>query len=372
MSCYAKTFLFSIGDCGNKNKTVSNLSLNSLSESIKDTQMSINQSAETSSVTVQNQRVVLSKFPAGTANIKISQGMKLKIASKTQMASTIKKTDMDKLASSLTSQIDSSLDTKTDIGSDQAIQEKISNVKKSIISVVKKTTTIKSSNDAAAEAVAVNNQEIIIDFAEFNSDMLEAIVARFKVQGSSGAIPEIVINQDLIADIQMESALSAVAEAISQDETVLKAEAEVIEQLASKGVGIGDLTSTYIKELNQTIRKAVEEGGKLGSVVVTETGKLGGKIVDVVGEVGGKAIETGGSVLKTYVIIIGLVIVAAIIGFVIFGKSLVSNPDAIKAIGSTASSFTPTGRLAGAASALPSAPALPKASFGFGSCGYRF
>ena len=79
---------------------------------------------------------------------------------------------------------------------------------------------------------------------------------------------------------------------------------------------------------------------------------------------------------------IGLVIIVAIGGFFLFGKALVSNPDAIKAIGSTASSFTPAGRLAGAASAIKapsvapsvpsSVPSIPKASFGFGSCGYRF
>ncbi len=357
MGCYGKTLFFSLGDCASKSKSVSNLSFNSLSESIKDTQMSINQSAQTSTVTVQNQRVVLNKFPAGTANIKISQGMKLKIASKTQMSSTIKKADMDELANSLASQIDNTLNVKTDMGVDQSIQEKITNVKKNIISVVKKSTTINSSNKAAAEAVAVNNQEIIIDFAEFNSDMLEAIVARFKVPGSTGAIPEIIINQDLIADIQMESALSAVAEAISQDKQVNKAETELRDALVAKGMGIGELTAGAVKEL----------------------GTLGGKVVDTAGELGGKAIETGGSIVRTIAIVVGLVIIVGIAGFFLFGKALVSNPDAIKAIGSTASSFTPAGRLAGAASAvkpsvpsIPSAPALPKASFGFGSCGYRF
>lgn len=363
MPCYGKTLFFSLGDCGSKNKSVSNLSFNSLSESIKDTQMSVNQSAQTSTVTVQNQRVVLNKFPAGTANIKISQGMKLKIASKTQMSSTIKKADMDELANSLATQIDSTLNLKTDIGADQAMQDKITNVKKSIISVVKKSTTINSSNKAAAEAVAVNNQEIIIDFAEFNSDMLEAIVARFKVPGSTGAIPEIIINQDLIADIQMESALSAVAEAISQDKQVNKAETELKEALVAKGMGIGELTSDAVKELGATTRKVAEEAGKLGSEVVKGAVKIA---------------DSAFSFAKILPIMIGLVIIVAIGGFFLFGKSLVENPDAIKAIGSTASSFTPAGRLAGAASAIkapsvaPSVPALPKASFGFGSCGYRF
>jgi hypothetical protein len=346
MGCYGKTLFFSLGDCASKSKSVSNLSFSSLSESIKDTQMSVNQSAQTSTVTVQNQRIVLNKFPAGTANIKISQGMKLKIASKTQMSSTIKKADMDELAASIQSQLDNTLDVKSDIGVDQSIQEKITNVKKSIISVVKKNTTITSSNKAAAEAVAVNNQEIVIDFAEFNSDMLEAIVARFKVPGSTGAIPEIIINQDLIADIQMESALSAVAEAISQDKQVNKAETALKEALVAKGMGLGELTAGAVKEL--------------------------GKVVDTAGKLGDTALKEGGSVLRTYVMIIGAVIVAAIIGFVVFGKSLVSNPDAIKAIGSTASSMSSAGRMTGAASAIPSAPGLPKASFGFGSCGYRF
>lgn len=359
MPCYGKTLFFSLGDCASKSKSVSNLSFSSLSESIKDTQMSINQSSSTSTVTVQNQRIVLNKFPAGTANIKISQGMKLKIASKTQMSSTIKKSDMDELVNSLTTQLDSTLNLKTDIGADQSIQEKITNVKKNIISVVKKTTTITSSNKAAAEAVAVNNQEIVIDFAEFNSDMLESIVARFKVPGSTGAIPEIIINQDLIADIQMEAAISAVAEAISQDKSVNKAETELKEALVAKGMGIGELTSDAVKELGSTTR-----------VVTEEAGKLGGKAVDTAGEIGGKVIDTAGSVMKTYVIIIGLVIVAAIVGFLLFGKALVSNPDAIKAIGSTASSFTPAGKLASAAPSLGSA--IPRASFGFGSCGYSF
>jgi len=367
MPCYGKTLFFSLGDCASKNKSVSNLSFNSLSESIKDTQISVNQSAQTSTVTVQNQKVNIDKLPAGTANIKISQGMRLKIASDTKLASTVKKADMDKLANSLQTQMDSTLNLKTDIGADQALQEKITNVKKSIITVVKKSTTIKSSNEAVSESVAVNNQEITINFAEFNSDMLEALVARFKVPGSTGAIPEIIINQDLIADMQMQAALSAVAEAISQDEQVSKAETALKEALVAKGMGIGELTSDAVKELGSTARTLTEEAGKLG-----------GKVVDTAGEVGGKAIETGGSIVRTIAIVVGLVIIVGIAGFFLFGKALVSNPDAIKAIGSTASSFTPAGRLAGAASAIkapsvaPSAPSLPKASFGFGSCGYRF
>jgi hypothetical protein len=365
MGCYGKTILFSLGDCGSKNKSVTNLSVNSLNQSVKEAQIKVNQSARTSTVTVQNQKVTLDKFPAGTADIRISQGMKLKVASTTEMKSTVKKSSMDELVNSLTTQMNDSLKLESDIGADATTQEKINNVKKSIISVVKSTATLKSAQDAAAEVVSVNNQEIFISFADFNSDMLQAIVERFKTPGSSGAIPQIVINQDFLGDVQLQSTLSAVAEAISQDKQVNKAETELITDLAAKGLGLAGFGVQAVKEASVVLQKATEEAGKLG-----------GKVVDTAGKIAEKGIDTAGSIARTWIIIVGLIVVAVIVGVVFFSKSLFSNPEAMK----TLSSMTPAGKLGGAASALrspaPSAPSMsasvPKAAFGFGSCGYRF
>lgn len=383
MSCYGKTLLFSIGDCPSTNKTVTNLRLTSLNDKVKTSLKNINQSNRTSVVTVQNQTIGFKKFPA-TMSLEIGQRMDIKVGSESEMTSTITEEDMEKLATNLKTQLDSTLKMEGDSGADRTVNEKINNVKKSIIQVVKKESTLNSAQSAISERVTVNDSNIFIDFADFNSEMSKVLIAKFKTPGSTASNPSIKISQELLADIQINSAMASVAESISKDTQVIDSQVELIEELASKNLGIAGVSSTYIKELSATIQRIAEEGGDVATVLIEETSELGQAVSEDVTDTVKTVAEEAGSFGRTIIIIIGVVIVAIVIGIVFFGKSLFENPEAIKAIGS----MTPAGRIGGVASAMspappmrPSAPVMrpppmsasvPKAAFGFGSCGYRF
>lgn len=315
--------------------------MTSINSKVSETLATIEQSDTTSVVNVQNQKIVLNKYPAGYADLEVTQGMNLKMVSSKKLQSVIKQENMDELATAVSDKLDGLIKQQTDIGADQSIVNKITNVKKAMINSIKSSTTLKNAQKAATESVNVNNQEIFIDFAEMSPDAITAL----SKQGAGGK-SYIKLDQNLLNDVRIEASLSAVVEAISKDKAIAKAETELKEELVAKQKGLGDLTSDAVKVVGQAVEVV---------------GDVGGKVVDTAGELGGKAIETTGSVLKTWIWIIGAVIIAIIIGFVFFSKSLFSNPDAMKALGS----MTPMGKAGSMLGAARASAPSPASAFGF-------
>lgn len=304
MSCVQLAFL-SIGDCASKQNVVNNINLSTLSQKLSQTVAETNQSAQSTALNVQNQNVKINGY-TGAVDIKITQNMNVKIASKSKIAAAIKSEDMKELAQSLNTQLDEIAKQTSDIGVPPAVQNKVTNLKKSITSVVTSSTLLKTMQKSMAEAVNVQNQDIIINFAELDAGAIESIVNKYK-KADQGARPVISIDQSLIADIQQEAALSSVTEAIAKDKNVQSSIEELKGTLIQEQVGFGAVSKDLIKE----------------------AGALGGKVVEGATDIA----KEGFAFAKWIPIMIGLVIIAAILGFVFLGKSVVSNPEAMKAIG---------------------------------------
>lgn len=341
MGCYGKIAFISFGDCASSNKTTTNISMSSLSETIKDKIATNNSSTSASVVNVQNQTINLTHFPVGIApNIKIGQSMKLKIASNQKIQATIKSEDMEEFANQLEAKLNNEMKIAGDVGSDQVVQDKVTNLQTKILAVVRKSATLKAANKALFESVAVQSQSINIDFGGFNPEMTQALIAKYSKPGDANSLIE--INQDLLADIQADSAIFSIVEAISKDTQVIKAGVDAIEALASKGLGLASVTSDAIKELSAT------------------TQKVSGDVKDVADT----GINAAKSAVTTWIIVAGVVIVALILGFFMFGKALVGGGSSV-----SAEEFAPS---SSSVTEGASASTLPPSSFGFGSCGYRF
>lgn len=392
--CYGRLAIMSFGDCTSKASTSTNISMESLNEKLKTTIANNNNSSSASIVTLVSQNVVLDNVPPiEMPDIKISQSMRLKIASNQSMQNTLSNQSMDEVANKISQQLDQQLTSTADMGVDSAsILEKKANFKSAILTTVKSETTLNAANSALFDAVGIMDQKISINFAKINDSMTRAIVEKYKSGTTSGGRPKIEISQDFVGEIQADTAIRSVVESITQDEQVNQAEAELIEALAAENKGLANVSAEYIKALNEVLKTGLQEGGQsirnaadnlqeLGSDIAREASDLGSDVAKGVTDVA----KAGFDFAKWIPIMIGVVIIAAIIGFVIFGKSVVSNPEAIKAVGS----MTPAGRassllggltgakssapsVAPSAPSLPSVSSVPKSAFGFGSCGYRY
>jgi hypothetical protein len=118
----------------------------------------------------------------------------------------------------------------------------------------------------------------------------------------------------LIASIQQEAALSSITESIAKDKNVQASVEELKSTLVQEQIGFGNVSKDLIKEAGESVRKVSGDVKDLGETVAKE----------------------GFAFAKWIPIMIGLVIIAVILGFVFLGKSVVSNPEAIKAIGGMA------------------------------------
>jgi hypothetical protein len=304
--------IISIGDCASKQNTVNNINLNQISQKLSQTVAETNQSASSLALNVQNQNVKINGY-TGAVDIKITQSMNVQIASKSKISASIKSEDMKELAQSLNTQLDEMTKQTSDIGVPPAVQNKVNNVKKSITSVVTSSTLLKTMQKSMAEAVSVQNQDIIINFAELDSGAIENIVNQYK-KDSQGGRPVISIDQTLIASIQQEAALSSITESIAKDKNVQASVEELKSTLVQEQIGFGNVSKDLIKEAGESVRKVSGDVKDLGETVAKE----------------------GFAFAKWIPIMIGLVIIAVILGFVFLGKSVVSNPEAIKAIGGMA------------------------------------
>lgn len=309
--------IISIGDCGSKQNTVNNINISQISQKLSQTVAETNQSASNLSLNVQNQNVKINGY-TGAVDIKITQNMNVKIASSSKISAAIKSEDMKELAQSISSQLDEMTKQSSDIGVPPSVQNKVNNLKKSITSVVTSSTLLRTMQKSMAEAVSVQNQDIIINFATMSPDDVKKVADSAQQQPGPGGRPVISIDQTLIASIQQQAALSSITEAIAKDKNVQGAAEQLKSTLAQEQVGFGNVSKDLIKEAGESVRKVSGDAADLGKDVVKGA-------TDIAKE--------GFSFAKWIPIMIGLVIIAAIIGFVFLGKSVVSNPDAVKAIG---------------------------------------
>jgi hypothetical protein len=196
-----------------------NINMSVLNQKVSETIVRVNQESKSSYTLVQNQRVILNGYPTYgvVPDLKILQEAKLNLVEKTKLASSITSEDMTKLSNSIETQFVDLL--KGDKPFIKQNQDNIVNLRKAITNVIKSSATLNSAQTAVSEALSVQNQEIIINFAPGVPD---AIIAESgaDIVRTPGQRPVIQIDQKLVNNILTNTAISSVIKSIKNDSVV--------------------------------------------------------------------------------------------------------------------------------------------------------
>jgi hypothetical protein len=293
----AKLLIFSFGDCANTQTQESNTSITAFSESVKNIVQSTSNSAEPTQLSVLDQNVTINGY-TGLVDIKITQDLSLNIASSAEINNELSATAIASFKSDLTTKINSTFIVEGDVGGDPSYQKTVDNVKEQILNKFNSEAFQNAVNKASPVTISSLNQNVTINFADMNKDTLEALLVKYKT--TDGGKTVISISQSLVNDIQSQAKIDAVLNVFLKDEALNKAIVDMCKKLSSKSLGLAGVASQTIKEIGQTAREAVG------------------------------AIKWG-----LIALIIGAVVIFVALAWVL--KSFLSNPDAIKAVGSSVS-----------------------------------
>lgn len=296
MGC-AKLLIFSFGDCAQEQNNTNNELLTSFSESVKNIVQSTTNEGSPVNLSVMNQNVTINGY-TGLVGLKITQDAEVKVANTSDMKSELSATAISKFETDFKSQINSTFDVQGDVGADQTIQNLVNNVKNQILNKFNSDAYQQAINKASPVTISSLNSTVTINFADMNKDTLEALLAKYKTSYNGETVIE--IKQELLNDVQSQGTIDSVLNVFLKDEALNKAIVNMCAKLSAKNLGLAGVAKETIQQIGSTAREAVG------------------------------AIKWG-----LIALIVGAAIVFIAIAWVL--KSFLSNPDAIKAVGSSVS-----------------------------------
>jgi len=292
MSGFCSTFgfgLFTAGDCASKQTTTINISFNAINDVVKQKVISANQSSENNVVVMQNQNISIRNAPSNLS-YNITQAINLKISNTTNLSSTIDSTTMTTLSTSVSTQLDNVKKQITDLGGNKSLQDSFDNLKNNIINCINSSTTLQAAQRAISNTVSVQNQVVNIDFNNVQPSVIEKYV------NSSGVL---TINQNMVGDFQVSSIINSIVKSLDEDSSVTQSAQDVKEKMDAQQIGLGDVVKKVSGDIASVANNFLSSFWKIA-------------------------------------LVIGLVLIAVVIGISIIGKAFASNPDSIKAIGDVA------------------------------------
>lgn len=199
-----------------------NISLDVLNSKVSSTIAENKQNSKTSSVYVQNQTVGINGYPAfgNPPDIRIAQRMNLNIISRSDIDSKITSDDMSTLATSVGSQFDDLLSRTGDSFLNNN-KNNIINLKNAIVNVINDSKTLKNVQDSLTDTVAVQGQNVTINFAPGIPESFLKEYAQFIKPGETASSrPYIEINQEMANNIITTTAMKSVISNITKNSTV--------------------------------------------------------------------------------------------------------------------------------------------------------
>lgn len=280
MVCFALGPL-SLGDCGSESKI--NITTQSLTSSITNSYTETIASSKTSTINISNQKVTLNGYTAskGCSNLIISQDIKLDLEANTTISNTTAQKMLKNLATTINNDIDQKMDQVKSALADVNNTSLIMNAKNIITKISEDTSVIKSAQDAVTETLSVSGQEVTINFGNLNN--LNEILT----EGTSCKI-----SQDIQAKIVATATLNTLIDALNSDTEM------------------------------QEIQSKLEQDQKLKSKGAIEA------VGDVIS-----------SVFRGLFTVYGVIVVAIVIGIVLFWYFVLKNPEGTRAVGQAATSI---------------------------------
>lgn len=249
-------------------KNFININLNSFNQIMKTLIESSTQSAEVTTVNVQNQNVRILGVPPNGPNIIINQNMNVDIKLDTNLSSKITTSMMNSVAEDVSGQLTQALITLQNLPSpppDTDVNNIVS-MRQAIYNSIKENSTLENISTALNNSISIQSQNITISFS--NGENIPQMVAEDNTANVTqvGGRPTITINQSVFNSILSSIAMDSLIKSITNNQTVINAASRVagdncIIDYQESDVCVDGPEGKY-KNIKSDIIKIENEGGK--------------------------------------------------------------------------------------------------------------
>ena len=239
----AKFGPISFGKCGTTAKI--NLSNESISESIFKSLQTSQQRIEEQNVIVQNQDVQLNGYNSmlGCNNLKITQGLTLKAESNTVVTTSMVSDMLTATAQSIENFVEQSQDQIKGALADASDMNLVLEAKNRMVNIINKETTKQQVFESIKRMVVLQNQKIVINFANLSPAVIQAAISQ-KVNTQSGTCE---IDQNFFGVITVSTVLNTVFNEINKDSTINELKQKLDQAQKNENLGIVDTIASFFK-----------------------------------------------------------------------------------------------------------------------------
>ena len=239
----AKFGPISFGKCGTTAKI--NLSNESISESIFKSLQTSQQRIEEQNVIVQNQDVQLNGYNSmlGCNNLKITQGLTLKAESNTVVTTSMVSDMLTATAQSIENFVEQSQDQIKGALADASDMNLVLEAKNRMVNIINKETTKQQVFESIKRMVVLQNQKIVINFANLSPAVIQAAISQ-KVNTQSGTCE---IDQNFFGVITVSTVLNTVFNEINKDSTINELKQKLDQAQKTENLGIVDTIASFFK-----------------------------------------------------------------------------------------------------------------------------
>lgn len=214
--------LFSFGNCSKEHpKAKYSLNLSAIQQNIKSSVSKTNQRAKTEVGGSQVQQVTINGYISGAPDIIVTQGMNIKLANATKLSSSISDTVIVDAGNSMMDEFDkqiNSIATSNPSINNEANKKITTNIKNTLTNILNSESTKKSIQRDMVSTLSVQNQNVVINFAQGVSDKIVNNSETVKKKFYDGR-PVIEVDQNLVNNMLVESALkSMIGEIVNNSE----------------------------------------------------------------------------------------------------------------------------------------------------------
>jgi hypothetical protein len=240
----AKFGPISFGKCGTSAKI--NLSNESISESIYKSLQVSQQRIEEQTTIVQNQDVQLNNYNSmlGCSNLKITQGLKLEQNSNTVVTTSMVSDMLNATAQSIENFVNQSQDQIKGALADASDMDLVLEAKNRMVTIINKETTKQQVFESIKRMVVLQNQKIVINFANLTPEVIQAAISQKVSTPEPGTC---VIDQNFFGVITISTVLNTVFNEINKDSTINELKQKLDQKQKTENLGIVDTIASFFK-----------------------------------------------------------------------------------------------------------------------------